>query len=851
MLYEKEHLKEISFPLGGIGSGSIGLAGNGQLIDWEIFNNPSKGSLNGYSHFAVRAKRKDGSVTARVLQGDLQKDFMGQYGSISPSVYGFGPSPSGYGFGPSSMTMCGFPHFRECSFLGEFPIATLSFSEPDFPAKASLTAFNPFIPLDDENSSLPAAFFEVTLKNISDEEIEYTTAFSVANPFLSSTNIAGDGCCRLLCDGVDSSELGYGDLTVATDEKHCFVQPYWYRGGWQDGIATFWHEFSSPTGLRRRSYETPGKGDVSTLSVSAVLAPNEEKTFRFVLAWNIPNRCNDWNPLKDENGRDICWKNYYATLFENSAATARYALENWDNLKERTMRFKNALFSSTLDPAIIDAASATLSVLKTPTVLRLNDGSFYGWEGLNQLYGSCEGTCSHVWNYAYALCFLFPKLERSIRDLEFKYSTYPSGEMDFRLKLPLGREKEKFRACADGQLGSVIKTYREWKLSGDDEWLKENWQTVQKILEYTWSPANADQWDSEKTGVLWGRQHHTLDMELFGPSSWLEGFYLAALKAGAEMALYLGYKDKHDEYMELFKKGCEWTKTHLFNGSYFIQQLDLTDFSAVKHFGCEDTYWNSEAEEIKYQIGEGCSIDQLCGQWHANICGLGELFDKEQVKTALSSLYRNNFKRNLRSFANPWRIFSLNDESGAIICDYPEGARKPVIPIPYCEETMHGFEYQLAGLFISEGMVDEGLELVRSVRDRYDGKKRNPWNEIECGSNYARSMASFALLPIFSGFKFDLPNGELGFNPIEFKKTKKFSCLWAAGSGWGQVDINEKQVILNIYGGKLELKRLQIPFAKAVTAVTADGRKLDFGFKDGRVEFEACTIKEKIEIVTD
>lgn len=839
MLYEKEHLKEISFPLGGIGSGSIGLAGNGRLIDWEIFNNPNKGSINGYSHFAVRAKRKDGSVTARVLQGDLQKDLMGQYGKSNFS---------GYGFGPNSMTMCGFPHFRECSFLGEFPVASLSFSDSGFPAKANLTAFNPFIPLDDKNSSLPAAFFEVTLKNILDEEIEYTAALSVMNPFPSSKNISGDGMCRLLCDGMDSSELGYGDLTVATDEKNCFVQPYWYRGGWQDGIATFWHEFSSAEGLRQREYADSGKSDMATLAVSAVLAPGAEKKIRFVLAWNIPNRCNDWNPLKDEKGHDVCWKNYYATLFEDSEATARYALENWESLMERTMRFKNTLFGSTLDPAVIDAASATLSVLKTSTVLRLEDGSFYGWEGLNELSGSCEGTCAHVWNYAYALCFLFPKLERSIRDLEFKYSTYESGEMDFRLKLPLGREKERFRACADGQFGSVIKTYREWKLSGDDEWLRENWKTLQKILEYAWNPANADKWDPQKTGVLWGRQHHTLDMELFGPSSWLEGFYLAALKAGAEMALYLGYKDKHDEYMEIFKKGYNWTKEHLFNGSYFIQQLELTDFSAVERFGCEDAYWNSEAGEIKYQIGEGCAIDQLCGQWHANLCGLGSLFDTEQVKTALCSLYRNNFKSSLRDFANPWRIFSLNDESGAVICDYPKGARKPVIPIPYCEETMHGFEYQLAGLFISEGMVDEGLEIVRSVRDRYDGKKRNPWNEIECGSNYARSMASFALLPIFSGFTFDLPHGEIGFNPIELEKTQEFHCLWAAGSGWGQVDINEKSVVLYVYEGELKLKCLRIPFAKAVADIEVNGEPVEFTFENGAAKFMDCIVKQKIKI---
>ncbi len=67
MRYQNEKTKQISFPLGGIGTGSIGLAGNGELRDWEIFNRPNKNSRNGYSHFAIKAATKDGSIT-RVLQ---------------------------------------------------------------------------------------------------------------------------------------------------------------------------------------------------------------------------------------------------------------------------------------------------------------------------------------------------------------------------------------------------------------------------------------------------------------------------------------------------------------------------------------------------------------------------------------------------------------------------------------------------------------------------------------------------------------------------------------------------------------------------------------------------------------
>ena len=80
-----------------------------------------------------------------------------------------------------------------------------------------------------------------------------------------------------------------------------------------------------------------------------------------------------------------------------------------------------------------------------------------------------------------------------------------------------------------------MKVYREWKICGDTEWLRACGPNVSAIA-FAWHPDNEDRWDPDKTGVLWGRQHHTLDMELFGPNAWLTGFYLGALKAAAEMA---------------------------------------------------------------------------------------------------------------------------------------------------------------------------------------------------------------------------------------------------------------------------------------------------------------------------
>ncbi len=830
MKYTDEHLREISFPLGGIGSGSIGLAGNGRLIDWEIWNLPAKGSSNGYTHFAVKAI-KNGKPVTRILNGDLEKDLIGQY---RKQPY------AGYGYGPASQTMCGYPHFRTVEFNGEFPIATLRFSDGDFPADVNLTAFNPFIPGESDLSSIPAAFFEIELTNNDSEALEYQVAFSVCNPFVVSHNAAetenGLHLLTLSNGGVPKDDIAYGDLTVATDAETVYTQTYWYRGNWQDGITSYWNDFNSVEPLKERLYDTDGREDHATLVAAVTLAPGESKRVRFVLSWNAPNCYNYWSECKDENGKHVTWKNYYATLYKNSAESAVFSLKNWDDLYRRTLRFKDTLHGSTLPKEIIDAAASNLSVLKSPTVLRLEDGSFYGWEGVHETGGSCEGTCQHVWNYAYALCFLFPDLERSIRDLEFRYATDPNGHMGFRLMLPVGRGVWNFRSCLDGQMGTVIKTYREWKLSGNTEWLRSHWETVKKVLEYAWSPENPDAWDADKDGVLEGRQHHTLDTELFGPSSWLEGMYLAALKAASEMADFLGEPDKAKEYVELFEKGKAWTKENLFNGRYFVQKVDLTDKSLAERFGSTDFFWNDETGELKYQIGDGSSIDQMLGQWHADILGLGDLFDEKQIDTALDEMMKNNFKPSMRSVANTWRVFSLNDEAGSVICVYPEGSEKPKIPIPYCEETMTGFEYALAGLMFSRGKTENGVRIAAAVRDRFNGKNRNPWNEIECGNNYARSMASYAFVPILSGFSFDLPHRYIGFKPYT---TDDFASIWSVDGAWGDFRTNTDGALLTVEEGSLTLEAFGVSFLDSVSAVLVDGKPITFTFENGVLHFEA------------
>lgn len=771
----------------------------------------------------------------RVLNGDAPAPYQGM-------------PHSGYGFGPERCTLAGAPHFESCAFEGSYPYAKVSMEDPHFPGRAAVEAFNPFIPSNEEDSGIPAAFFTVTIENDTDEDLDYIVAGSLQNAAKQGTNASAvrDGFALLFEDAknVDHGAPEYGNLCIATDAKDCSIQEYWFRGGWFDALTVFWHDFSKAGLLQPRAYEGAGAHDIGTISAKTHVKAGEKGEVRFVIAWSYPNFENYWNPLPEkeaEKGLSNIWKNYYALRYEDAQAAAVYALKHWDRLDEETRRFHAALTATTMPEYVLDAVTATMSVLKTPTCLRLPDGSFYGWEGLNSTVGSCEGTCEHVWNYAYAMPFLFPRLERSLRECSYRYNLDEHGGLRFRTMLPLGRVYSDFRPCADGQFGAVMKVYREWKICGDDQWLEKLWPSVKKSVEYAWDAGNHDRWDMNRDGVLEGRQHHTLDMELFGPSSWLNGFYLGALKAAAEMADAMGDAETAAEYRRIYASGRAWTDENLFNGRYYFHKVDLDREEVLREYG-EDAakaYWNPEAKEIKYQIGEGSSIDQVTGQWHAKLIGLGDILNPEHVASALDTIYHCNF-RSMREHFNPCRLYSVNGEKGTVMCVWPEGARKPVIGVPYAEETMYGFEYQAAACMMLYGKIDEGLELVQSIRNRHDGENRNPWNEMECGSNYARSMASYSVLLALSGFEFDMTRKYIGFAPKINRE--RFCTFWALDDVWGQYDQDECGASLKVLYGQTEIRSFSAD-AKAVKSVSLNGVSRSFRMNETKIELEtAATI---------
>ncbi len=479
---------------------------------------------------------------------------------------------------------------------------------------------------------------------------------------------------------------------------------------------------------------------------------------------------------------------------------------------------------TTLPSSIREAATANLSTLVVPTSFRTADGAFHGFEGSNNQAGCCFGNCTHVWNYEAATQFLFPSLARSLREAAFGFCTDDEGRMDFRQLLPANQERWG-NAAADGQMGQIMKLYLDWRISGDDAWLRSHWPAAKRAIQFAWIPGG---WDANKDGVMEGVQHNTYDVEFLGPNPLCGVWYLGALRAMEEMA-----KAMNDaaaaEYRRLFESGSKWIDANLFNGEYYIQKIQPTPKDKVAKgllvgMGAADT------ENPDFQVGDGCLVDQLLGQYFSHIAGLGLLLDEKNIRKTLESIYKYNYKRKLAHHESVQRVYALNDEAALVICDYGRGKR-PDVPFPYFAEVMTGFEYSAAILMLHHGMVDQGLELIDNIRLRYDGERRNPWDEAECGHHYARAMASWAAIPALSGFSYDGVEKRVAAEPRI--TPKKFQSFWSSGTGWGvfaqTFDARQKKFTLSVKHGSLACREVRLGWNginSDAAAITAAGKNV-------------------------
>jgi uncharacterized protein (DUF608 family) len=798
--YSGEYLSRIAFPLGGIGAGMVCLEGTGALSHVslrhrpEVFHEPTLFA-------AICVKRRGKPNVARVLEGPVQE--WKKFG-----MPGAGNGASGASFG--------LPRFRDAAFRTKFPFASISLKDQAVPLQVVVTGWSPFEPGDADNSSLPVAALEYRFTNPSRSAVDAVFSFNARN-FMAvngGTSEIRELPRGFLLWGGAPRERPWeaGAFCASVTDADVRVNHAWFRGGWFDALTLAWKDVQDGAAYDRPRVTQGGAPPGASLFVPFKLAAGESRTITLQLSWYVGQsnmRIGNDPPRKDDAPSQPAefYKPWYAGRFAFPEQVARYWSDQYDDLRKKSERFSQCLYDTSLPPEAIEAVAANLTILKSPTVLRQADGKLWAWEGCSDNNGCCHGSCTHVWNYAQALPHLFPDLERTLRETEFGPSQDEKGHQQFRASLPIRVLVHDFHAAADGQLGGIMKVHREWRVSGDTEWLRKLWPRVKTSLDYC-----IEAWDPSRKGVLEEPHHNTYDIEFWGADGMCTSFYLGALASAVAMGKAVGEDVSH--YQALLDKGSRTTETDLYNGEYFIQKIQWTGLRAKNPLETQSMVGDYSPEAVaifqkegpKYQYGVGCLSDGVLGSWMAAVCGVGQVLDREKVASHLKAVHKHNLKKDLSDYPNPQRpSYACGDEGGLLLCTWPRGGELS-LPFVYSNEVWTGIEYQVASHLIHMGLVDQGLDVVQSCRDRYDGRVRNPFNEYECGHWYARAMSSYALLQALTGARYDAVEKVLHLDP---KVPGDFRGFLSTAGGYGTVGVKDGKPFFEVKSGTVDVKEIR------------------------------------------
>ena len=792
-LKSKNELQYIGMPVGGINSGTVYLRGDGRLWLWDIFNKNQEGIEPKEVAWAteVQGGKKIRSKDGAAYVAPAKDIYPLEQGFVIKIEYN----------GKSIIKKLESDDWDEIAFEATYPLATIRYIDKDIPVEILLQVYSPFIALDEENSGIPATIFSFQINNKSTAPVKISVLgwlenkagiYSAKKEEQERFNTARSGKEFYGVEGsLRNKNSSVTDIQQQADHGTMCIASL-------NDVAKLNTNLSWP--LSEDSFDhfadTEAVKAIDEKLIGAVinqhqLLPGKNISSHFVISWFFPN-------LKLEGiegeGR------YYQNKFKSAAEVSRYIRQNYKKLSSQSKLWKDTWYNSTLPWWFLERTLMNISTLATTTSHRFSSGRFYAWEGV----GCCPGTCTHVWQYAQAVGRIFPALERDTRE---------------RIDLGLGFVEENgviwFRAEADkrpaidGQAGTILRIYREHRMSADDVFLKNNWTKIKKAIQFVIAQ------DKNKDGVEDTPMENTLDAVWDGEIAWIVGLCIAAVKAGEMMANEINdiaFAAVCKEYVEKGRKNME---EKLFNGEYFIHRPD--------------------AEKGRKKLGSynTCHIDQVYGQSWAFQAGLGRILDEEKTKTALRSLWKYNFTPDVGPYIKEHtggRPYALAGEGGMIMNTNPKNEAKPygedvTWQLGYFHECMSGFEHQVASHLMAEDMTDEAMVLTRSIHDRYHAYKRNPFNEIECSDHYARAMASYGTFITACGFEYHGPKGYIRLAPKWDKEN--FKAPFVTAKGWGsysQKIQNSKQVHrFEVKYGSLKLQKisLQIIVDQPTKKVTA------------------------------
>ena len=835
--YRGAALRHVAMPLGGVGAGQVAICGDGALRQWELFHLPNHLAFVPDSFFAISAATGDESVT-RILQS---REVLDLPEARTPMVND-DHIPT-----QQRALLDRFPGVDRTVFTGAYPFARIDYEDAALPVDTALEAYAPFVPTDVEASDLPAVVFTFHIHNPTDRRVRGKLGATLKNvvgwdgvvpiernacPSLGGNvnrvvREAGYTALALENPSLPERDPGQGQLALATTASDVTALPQWSDPGtFMDALNAFsGSEFLSKIGTKPSAPSGPGEAWNGGLIVPFDLRPGASSEVTFVLAWSFPNHYVNFGQSGHHDDtsftRSQLWLGTaYAGRFRDALAVVDHVVAHGDRLHRDSRAWADSVLTSSLPTWLSEFLAAQGALLRSPTTFRTEDGTLFGFEGTQGaptsnlpwagFGGSCPLNCTHVWNYEQTLSRLFPALERTMRETDFDYVQAPEGFIPHRTVVPLTMRQLWDRPIGgpdnpalDGMLGTILKAYREVRQGAGCEWLVRYWPNVKRLLAYI-----EGTWDPDGDGILDGEQPNTFDIAFYGPNMFIGALWLAALRAAEEMARQLGEATEADRLRARFAGASKAYDDLLWNGEYYVQIRD-------------------ESAPPEQQYGPGCLSDQLLGQWWAHQLGLGYILPEAHVRETLRNIVRHNFRAGFHDWEPQEREFATGDDAGLMNVTWPHGGQ-PEVPTRYWDEVWTGTEYQVAAHCIMEGLVAEGMQVVEAARARYDGSKRNPYNDIECGDHYARAMSGWTILEAIAGYRYDAATGAMTFRPVDdpalVGAAEAFRAPFVAATGWGRYErINGRQEIAVLYG-EVRLLSLSLP---AGGAARVNGQRID------------------------
>ncbi|ACQ79968.1 protein of unknown function DUF608 [Beutenbergia cavernae DSM 12333] len=837
--------RHIAMPLGGIGTGNVAIGADGGLRQWQLHNiGNHHGDLPG-SLFAVRVSQWEPPLDeVRVLQAPA-----------APAGNTRTPMVDDDHVPDWQRELAAAHGVTATTISATYPVARVAYDLGEVPLAIELEATTPLVPLDEAASSLPVAMFTFTLRNAGTFPVHGYLAGALQNAVgydgvtpIDGTRFRGYGGNTnrvrrraswtdlvMTNDSLPPEHPGAGSMALACDDPRASALPAY--SGTEELLAFLrsrsmggdtarftgapWAADSHAEGPGAARGPSPAAETwLGALASRFHVEPGESTTVRFLMAWHFPNRYvnfTQFGPERPEWGPTRFWiGNHYTLAHDDAAAVIADVTSRWDELLAPTRRWTDLLAGSALDATAASHLATQAVVLRSPTCFRTADGAFYGFEGVNgvstrghagDVGGSCPLNCTHVWNYAQALARLFPGLEASMRATELDVMQVPerhthAGAVPHRVLLPryvpqmwdvpIGGPEEP---ALDGMLGVLLKTYREVRSGAIGlGHLAASWPRLMLLLDHV-----RGRWDPSGSGVLRGVQPSTHDIDLRGVNTFMGTLWLAALRACEEMALRLAADPHHADALggatlgrelaaelhALFERGSAAYDEICFTGEYYRQVLEPD-------------------EPTQFQWGDGCLSDQLIGQWWAHLLDLGHVLPAAHVRSALRAVVGHNLRRGFDGWEHTQRVYADGDDVGLLMCTWPHGGR-PEVATRYCDEVWSGVEYEVAAHCLLEGLTAEGRAILDGLWARHDGSRRNPFNEIECGDHYARSMAGWSVLEAVTGQVWDAQT-----RTLRVRRPSRDGAWWPVvlDSGWGRVVRDGDDVRLDAWHGDLRVAEL-------------------------------------------